>query len=102
MYPRDIRVNDPHEALVVEQALAMYREMRTICRAAPDGQVLDRAEQVALQRGREFTRQSLESVLNAEAQEVEKRGSRVEPAPAERRGSIVDATPARSSRRRAR
>ena len=102
MYPRDIRVNDPHEALVVEQALAMYREMRSVCRAAPDGQVLDRAEQVAIQRGREFTRQSLESVLNAEAQEVEKKGSRVEPAAVAPSANTADATPARSSRRRAR
>ena len=102
MYPRDIRVNDPHEALVVEQALSMYRELRTVCRAAPDGHVLDRAEQVALQRGRELTRQSLESVLNAEAQEVEKKGSRVAPAAAEHSANTADATPARCSRRRAR
>ena len=28
MYPRDIRIENPEEALIVEQALAMYREMR--------------------------------------------------------------------------
>jgi hypothetical protein len=102
MYPRDIRVNDPQEALIVEQALAMYREMQAACRAAPDGQVLARAEQLAVQRGRELTRQSLESVLNQEAQEAEKKGLPAEAAPAAGRGNIAAGTRARSSRRRAR
>ena len=29
MFSRNIRVESPEEALIVEQALAMYREMRT-------------------------------------------------------------------------
>jgi hypothetical protein len=102
MDPRDIRVNDPREALIVEQALAMYREMRDACRAAPEGQVLARAEQLAVQRGRELTRQTLESVLNEEAQEVEKKGLSSEAVPAAARANTVAATRAPSSRRRAR
>ena len=102
MYPRDIRVNDPQEALIVEQALAMYREMRSACRAAPDGQVLARAEQLAVQRGRELTRQSLEGVLNEEAQEVEKRGFPADAAPVADGVNTAAAIRARSSRRRAR
>lgn len=74
MYQREIRVESPQEALIVEQALAMYREMRTAAREAPDGEVLDRAETLALSRGRELTRKSLETVLNEEAREVEKKG----------------------------
>lgn len=74
MYPRDIRVENPQEALIVEQALAMYREMRTTAREAPDGEVFDRAESLALDRGRELMRKSLETVVNEEAREVEKRG----------------------------
>jgi hypothetical protein len=76
MYQRDIRVNDPTEALVVEQALAMYREMQRTARAAPDGQVLAQVEQLAVTRGREFICKSLEAVLNEEAHEVEKKGRR--------------------------
>jgi len=102
MYPRDIRVNDPQEALIVEQALAMYREMRSVCRAAPDGQVLARAEQLAVQRGRDLTRQSLESVLNEEAQEVEKKGRPAAAALAVDRANTAAAIGARSSRRRGR
>ena len=44
MYPRDIRVESPQEALIVEQALAMYREMREAAARAPDGEVLSKAE----------------------------------------------------------
>src|SRR6266702_7187619 len=73
MYPRDIRVNSPLEALVVEQALAMVREMKRVADAAPDGQVLDQAETVAVAQGRELTRKSLEAVLNDQAAEVEKK-----------------------------
>jgi hypothetical protein len=32
MYRRDIRVDNPVEALIVEQALAMYREMERTLR----------------------------------------------------------------------
>ena len=102
MYSRDIRVNDPQEALIVEQALAMYREMRSACRAAPDGQVLARAEQLAVQRGRELMRQSLESVLNDEAQEVEKKGSPADAVSAVEAVNTAADIGVRSSRRRAR
>ena len=76
MYPRDIRVNDPSEALIVERALAMYREMKQAADAAPDGTVFDVADSLAVARGREFTRKSLEVVLHDQAEAVEKRGSR--------------------------
>jgi hypothetical protein len=89
MYPRDIRVNDPREALVVEQALAMYREMRDAARNAPDGQVLDRAESLAVTRGRELTRKSLEAVLAEETQAVEKKGRRAGRARAAARGTTA-------------
>jgi hypothetical protein len=90
MYPRDIRVNNPTEALIVEQALAMVREMQRIANAAPDGQVLAQAEKVAMAQGRELTRKSLEAVLNEQAQEVEKKGRRVGRVPAADRGTTAD------------
>ncbi len=102
MYPRDIRVNSPSEALIVEQALAMYREMQRVANAAPDGQVLAQAEQAAVSQGRELTRKSLEAVLNDQAEEVEKKGRAAGPACAEDRANTAGATRGRSSRRRAR
>lgn len=74
MYPRDIRLENPQEALVVEQALAMYREMRSAAAAAPDGQVLSAAESLAVARGRELTRKSLEAVVQEEIESQEKKG----------------------------
>lgn len=74
MYPRNIRVENPQEALIVEQALAMYRELRQAAAGAADGEVLSVAEQLAMTRGRELTRQSLQAVLQEEAQSSEKRG----------------------------
>jgi len=90
MYPRDIRVNNPTEALIVEQALAMVREMQQTATAAPDGRVLAQVEKVAMAHGRELTRKSLEAVLNEQAEEVEKRGRRVAPAPAADRDTTAD------------
>lgn len=89
MFPREVQITDPVEALIVEQALAMARELKQVCRAAPDGEVLGEAEKVAVARGRELTRKSLEVVLNHEAHELEKKGRAAAPAPASERGNIA-------------
>jgi hypothetical protein len=83
MSPQEVRLTDPVEALIVEQALALVRELKQTCQAAPHGHVLAQAEVVALARGRELTRLALEAVLNRQAQAVEKKGRRDGPAPAE-------------------
>jgi len=70
------------------------------CRS--DGQVLAEAEKVAVAQGRELTRKSLEAVLNGQAEEVEKRGARPEPASAGDRANTAGVIRARSSRRRGR
>lgn len=102
MTARFIQVEDGAEALVVEQALAMFRELSRTCKLAPDGEVLNLAEQVAVERGRELTRKTLEAVLNAQAEEVEKKGRRVGRVPAKERGSTGDAKRGRCSRRQGR
>jgi hypothetical protein len=102
MYPRDIRVENPQEAMIVEQALAMYREMRNAAAAAPDGAVLSVAEGLAMARGRELTRKSLQSVLQEEAEASEKKGLPREAAFAAESASIAERKSGRSSRRPAR
>lgn len=102
MYPRDVRVENPTEAMIVEQALAMYREMKQTADAAPDGEVLAQAESLALSRGREFTRRSLEAVVNEQAEAVEKKGRRPERVPAADGGTTGENANAKLSRRRAR
>ena len=82
MTPLEIRLTDPIEALVVEQALALVRELKQTCQDAPHGHVLAQAEMLALVKGRELTRQALEAVLNQQAHAAEKKGRRPVPAPA--------------------
>jgi hypothetical protein len=72
-YPREIRVENATEALIVEQALAMARDLKRTADAAADGQVLSIAEQAAVRQGRELTRKSLEAVLNAQGEDLEKK-----------------------------
>ena len=102
MYPRDIRLENPQEALIVEQALAMYREMRQAASGAADGEVLSVAEQLAMTRGRELMRQSLQAVLQEEAQASEKKGPRPAAVFAAEFESIAAPKSGRSSRRPAR
>jgi len=75
MTARVIQVESEAEVLVVEQALAMYRELNRTCKLARDGEVLNLAEQVAVERGRELTRKTLEAVLQDQAYDVEKGGA---------------------------
>jgi hypothetical protein len=69
-----LNVTDLNERLFMERALAWYREMRTVCREAPDGQVLSQAEVIARDGGRELVRRSFQAVLQEQAREVEKKG----------------------------
>jgi hypothetical protein len=69
-----IIIESPTEALIVEQALAYARQLTTAMDTAPDGQVIDRAESVALNQGRNFVRRSLEIAIQSQAETVEKKG----------------------------
>lgn len=99
MYPRNVRVESPEEALIAEQALAMYREMRDAAARAADGEVLSVAESLAVARGRELTRRSLETVLQEEIATVEKKGRLVEAVLVEGVAPIAENSRDRSSRR---
>ncbi len=68
-----IRVESPLQALMAEQAVAMAKQLEAASQAAPDGTVLSRLEQLAVEQGREFTRKTLEAALQAEAEAVEKK-----------------------------
>ena len=65
---------NPTEALLLEQALAFARQLTRVANDAPDGQVLALAERCALYQGRELLRHSMEIVLQAQAESVEKKG----------------------------
>jgi hypothetical protein len=98
----EMQFSDEGERLFVEQAQAMYRELREHARQAPDGQVLDRAEQLAMVRGRELTRKALQSVTQTEIVDLEKKLRQLADADAAASVSIAAAESGKSSRRRAR
>jgi hypothetical protein len=62
-----VRVEAPLQRLLVEQALAYAKESEQAANDAPDGQMLDRCERVALSSGREFLRRSLVGTIEAQA-----------------------------------
>jgi hypothetical protein len=82
MSPRTFRTHTPLEALLVEQALLLARQLQATADAAPDGQVLARVEQAALPAGRELTRRAVEAALQSQAEAAEKKGRRRAAAPA--------------------
>jgi hypothetical protein len=75
-----VPVDTDFQRLVVEQALALAREMEAATAAAPPGRVLDRLEALLLTRGREFLLRALESAAQHTADEGVKKGG--QPAPA--------------------
>ena len=84
------------EAILVEQALAMARELEAVADAAPDGRVLAIAEEAAVRSGRELTLAALEAALLRQAEAAEKKGPPADRAPAAGRGRSRARRPGRS------
>ncbi len=72
----------PLQALLVEQALLLAKQLEQTAEAAPDGQVLCRVEALAVPAARELARRAVEAALQAQAEAAEKKGRRAAPAPA--------------------
>jgi hypothetical protein len=79
---RTVLIRTDLERILVDQALAMARELEAVTDAAPDGHVLAVAELAALRSGRELTRRALEAALQRQAEMAEKKGCLAAPAPA--------------------
>jgi hypothetical protein len=80
MARRTFHADTPLQALLLEQALAVARQLEQAAHGAPDGQVLARVEAAAVPAGREFTRTAVEAALQQQAGRAEKRGRRAAPA----------------------
>lgn len=76
MDPVMIRVESPTQALIVERALVFAKELEQVATRAADGQVLAEAERCTVDKGRDLLRFSLQAVLQAQAESVEKKGYR--------------------------
>jgi hypothetical protein len=79
---RTFRAATPLQALVLEQALAMARQLERTANDAPDGQVLAQVEAAAVPAARELARKAVEAALQSQAPVAEKRGRRPAVAPA--------------------
>jgi hypothetical protein len=82
MSQRTFRTRTPLEALLVEQALLLARQLQATADGAPDGLVLSRVEALAVPAARELARQAVQATLQAQAEPAEKRGRPAAPAPA--------------------
>lgn len=82
MTPRTFQADTPLQALLLEQALLMARQIEQVARDAPDGRVLADLEAAAIPAGRELTRKAVEAAAQAQAPAAEKRGRRAACAPA--------------------
>jgi hypothetical protein len=78
---RTFEATTPLEALLLEQALLLARQLQQTADDAPDGQVLGRVEAVAGPAARELARQAVQAALQAQAPGAEKKGRRAAAAP---------------------
>lgn len=79
---RTFQTQTPLEALVVEQALLLARQLQKTADEAPDGKVLTQAEAYVVPAVRELARKALEAALQAQAKQAEKKGGLTAPVPA--------------------
>ena len=71
---RTFQATTPLQALILEHALAMARQLERAADGAPDGQVLAAVEAAAVPAARELARKAVEAALQAQAPTAEKRG----------------------------
>ena len=72
----------PLQALLLEQALLLAKQLEATADAAPDGQVLAKVEALAVPAARELARQAVQAALQAQAPDAEKKGPPAAPVPA--------------------
>ncbi|MGL4555196.1 MAG: hypothetical protein ACRC33_28855 [Gemmataceae bacterium] len=82
MDPITFRAETPLQALILEHALAMARQLEHTAGNAAHGRVLAAVESFAVPAGRELTRKAVEAALQAQADPVEKKLTRPASAPA--------------------
>jgi hypothetical protein len=64
----------PLQALILEQALLLAKQLEVTAADAPDGQVLARVEATAVTAARELARRAVQAALQAQASAAEKKG----------------------------
>lgn len=96
MHPHTFQAETPLQALLLEQALLLARQLEATADQAPDGEVLTRIEALAVPAAREFARQAVQATLQAQAPAAEKKTRRAAFAPVVA-GSGIKASPGATS-----
>lgn len=86
----------PLQRLILEQALALARQLEQAAADAPARQLLERCELATLERGRQFLRDALAAAVQQRIEQGEKKGRPPAPAPADAGASTRGRTPATS------
>jgi hypothetical protein len=76
MARRTFHTDTPLQALLVEHALLLARQLEATADGAPDGQVLAAVEAAAVPGARELARKAVETALQQQAPAAEKKGRR--------------------------
>ena len=85
----------PLQRIIVERALVLAKELEAAAGSAPHGQIIDRCESLLMGNGREFLRRALEDTLQAQVEDLEKKGRPAGPAPAGRSAATRGGRPGR-------
>jgi hypothetical protein len=81
-----LEVDDPAQEQLIRHYHALVMELNDLALTAPDAAVLDQLEDLAIQRGRETLRASLEQAVQKRLDTAEKKGRRSASAPAAKSG----------------
>lgn len=77
-----LEVDDPAQEQLIRNYHALVMELNDLALTAPDGLVIDQLEDLAVERGRETLRASLQQAVQKRIDDAEKKGRRSASAPA--------------------
>jgi hypothetical protein len=69
-----LEVDGPDQELLIRNYHALVMELNDLALTAPDAVVIDQLEDLAIQRGRETLRASLQQAVQKRIEDVEKKG----------------------------
>jgi len=95
--PSNLTPQSAAEELIVAQALALYRDSKTIADNAPHGQFLNHAEAAVITKGREFIQRSLQTLAQEKIHDIEKKKKQGNVRSAKRKKDTSDTEAKKSS-----
>jgi len=84
-----LEVDDLAQEQLIRNYHALVMELNDLALTAPDAAVIDQLEDLAIQRGRETLRASLEQAVQKRLDDAEKKGRRSDSAPAAKSGKTA-------------